>query len=74
VQVRFGERTLTRNVRAGYSYLACHDPAVHFGIGASSGVDEIDVRWIDGRHESFGPAEGSRSITLRRGEGRPPAL
>lgn len=68
VRVRFGEQTAWREVRAGFSYLACHDPAVHLGLGRETEVQEIEVHWVDGGTQSFGPFQGSRTVTLRRGD------
>jgi len=48
VTVRTGEREQTRLLRAGSNY-ASQDPALaFFGLGRSSRVDEIRVRWPDG--------------------------
>jgi predicted nucleotidyltransferase len=70
VEIVIGPRTLSRDVRAGYSYQACNDPGVQVGLGEATGVDRVDVRWIDGTRESFGPFEAGQSVTLRHGEGR----
>lgn len=77
VTCRFGDRTITRDVRSAYSYLSSNDPRVHVGLGdpiATNGEDlsaaEVSVRWVDGRMESFGPRAVDLYHTLRRGEGR----
>jgi hypothetical protein len=41
-------RTLVREVHAGSSYLSSEDPRVHFGLGDSSQVKELRVRFPDG--------------------------
>ncbi len=62
-------RTLRRDVRTGYSYLASNSPRVHFGLGAATRVDDVTVRWIDGSSESYGSFDAGQVVTLRRGAG-----
>ena len=38
----------TREVRAGESYLSSSDPRVHFGLGASTSIRSLEVRWPSG--------------------------
>ena len=38
----------TREVRAGESYLSSSDPRVHFGLGASTAIRSLEVRWPSG--------------------------
>ena len=71
VQLVLPDRSLTRFVRTGYSYLSSNDPRVHFGLGEESGVEEVIVTWVDGATDRYGPFEADRTITLdRRGESR----
>ncbi len=66
-----GSRTITRNVRTGYSYVAANDPRIHVGLGDAVSISDITVRWSDGRTESFdGEYAADVYHTLRRGEGR----
>jgi len=62
-------RTVRRDVRAAYSYLASNDPRVHLGLGAAGRVEAVRVRWVDGEEERFGPFEANRTHVLRRGAG-----
>jgi hypothetical protein len=48
VIVRAGGRTFVRDVSAGDSYASSHDPRLHFGLGAATVADSIEVRWPDG--------------------------
>jgi hypothetical protein len=54
VGVRVADRWQWRVVQRAASYLASHDPRVHFGLGAAPRVDEAVVVWPWGRRESFG--------------------
>ena len=68
VSVQAGGRTLTRDVRAAYSYMASSDPLVHVGLGTFTEVTAVAVRWPDGSSERFGGFSADRTVTLRRGE------
>jgi hypothetical protein len=67
--IRAGGRTVRRDVRSGYSYLAANDPRVHVGLGSGTAVESVDVRWVDGAVERFGPFEADRISILTRGAG-----
>ena len=41
-------RTLTRELRAGSSYISSEDPRAHFGLGGASQVRELVVTWPGG--------------------------
>ncbi|MHC5023426.1 MAG: CRTAC1 family protein [Planctomycetota bacterium] len=69
VTLQLAGRTITRDVRAGYSYLASNDPRVHVGLGAETAARAVSVRWIDGTIESFGDLDADRIHVLRRGDG-----
>jgi enediyne biosynthesis protein E4 len=64
-----GDRTVRRDVRSGYSYLAANDPRVHVGLGAIRQVDAVTVQWPDGVRERFGPFDADQVVELRRGAG-----
>ena len=64
-----GGRTIRRDVRTGYSYLAANDPRVHVGLGDLTNVESITVRWTDGTRERFGPSAADRIVEIRRGSG-----
>jgi len=46
-----GTKSIRRDVRAAYSYLASNDPRVHVGLGKETAVRDVSVRWPDGRRE-----------------------
>ena len=57
-------------VRGGGSYLSQNDFRVHFGLGAATRVDRLDVRWPNGLEESWESLEIDRFHTLKEGSGR----
>jgi hypothetical protein len=62
-----GSRSIRRDVRAAYSYLASNDPRVHVGLGQQSAVHGVTVRWADGARERFGDFAADEIAILRRG-------
>jgi hypothetical protein len=66
VTMKVGGRTIRRDVRAAYSYLASNDPRVHVGLGAETTAHEVTVRWPDGKAQSFGDQSADRVTTARR--------
>ncbi|MGH7201508.1 MAG: CRTAC1 family protein, partial [Planctomycetaceae bacterium] len=70
VTVRAGDRELLRECGTAAGYLTANDPRLHFGLGQVERYDGIEVRWPDGRRESFPGGAAGRALTLRRGEGR----
>jgi hypothetical protein len=49
VRVRAGSRTLRRDVKSGASYQSQSDLRLHVGLAGAATVDEVVVRWPDGR-------------------------
>ena len=70
VTLTVGSRTIRRDVRAAYSYLASSDPRVHVGLGQETLARGVVVRWADGTREAFGDVPADRITVLRRGTGR----
>jgi hypothetical protein len=70
VTMTVGSRTVRRDVRAAYSYLASNDPRVHVGLGQEALVRNVTVRWPDGARERFGDMPADRIAVLRRGSGQ----
>jgi hypothetical protein len=68
--VTVGSRTVRRDVRAAYSYLASNDPRVHVGLGKETAAREVTVKWPDGARERFGDVAADKIVALRRGTGR----
>ena len=65
-----GSRSIRRDVRAAYSYLASNDPRVHVGLGGETSVRDVTVQWPGGSRERFGDAAAGSIVVLRRGAGR----
>jgi hypothetical protein len=59
-----------QEVRGGGSYLSQNDFRVHFGLGAATRVERLDVRWPNGLEESWEHLDVDRFHTLKEGSGR----
>jgi hypothetical protein len=68
VTITAGGRTQSRDVAAGDSYVGTHDPRPHFGLGAATIVDVVDVRWPDGTHTLRRGVPAGRFVEIRKGE------
>ncbi len=66
VHLQDGDRTLRREVRSGYSYCSASDPRVHFGLGDTPAVDELEVRWLDGARTRHPVPGVDRVMVVRR--------
>lgn len=64
VTLTVGGRTVTRDVRAAYSYMASNDPRVHVGLGSAMSVQNVVVSWPGGRQQSFGDFPADRIVRL----------
>ena len=49
VTARLGQAQQMRLVQSGASYLSQHDMRLHFGLGAATEVDALEVKWPDGK-------------------------
>ena len=58
VTVRAGDLVQVEEVRSGSSYLSQSDLRLHFGLGARSHVDRVEVRWPSGIRQTL---EGVRA-------------
>jgi hypothetical protein len=70
VVVRAAGRTLVDEVRGGGSYYSQNDFRVHFGLGGTTSVDRVEIRWPNGREEVFAVEGIDRLITLTEGKGQ----
>ena len=57
------------DVFSGGSYGSNSDPRVHFGLGASSKVDKIEIQWPSGARQEVTIPDVDRILTVVEGEG-----
>jgi hypothetical protein len=59
-----GGQTLTRELRAGGSYLSSEDPRAHFGLGDAAAVRKLVVTWPDGERTAIHDVEANRIVVV----------
>ncbi len=64
-QLRTGSQWQVREVRRGDSYLRGHYPRLHFGLGKTAQVDEIQNLWPSGATSVLRDVRANQFITLR---------
>jgi enediyne biosynthesis protein E4 len=70
VHIAAGGTQQWQEVRGGGSYLSQNDFRINFGLGAADRVDRVEVRWPDGREETWTDLPADRFHTLKEGSGR----
>jgi enediyne biosynthesis protein E4 len=65
-----GGMTQWQEVRGGGSYISQNDLRAHFGLGETSKVDRLWVRWPRGLEEEWRDVAADQILTLREGTGR----
>jgi len=66
-----GNRSQTREVRTGTSYLSQNDLGQVFGLGEATVADRIEVMWPDRSRERWLAVTGGRKVRLIQGSGKP---
>jgi tetratricopeptide (TPR) repeat protein len=61
---------MIRTLRAGEGYLSQSSKWVHFGLGASTAIDRLTVRWPGGRTETLKGLKADTRYTIVQGRGR----
>ncbi len=70
ISVKNGERTLVDEVRSGSSYISQNDMRVHFGLGAATRAESVQVRWPSGLVDHFENLSADTIHTLKEGSGK----
>ena len=58
------------DVVSGAGYASQNDSRLHFGLGAATKVDKLEVVWPDGAREAFDVQGVDQVLTLTEGKGR----
>ncbi len=69
VEVRTAGHVQVDEVRSGGSYLSQNDLRLHFGLGASSRIDQITLRWPSGHVDHLTNVAADRAIVVKEGRG-----
>jgi len=69
VKVVSGNLTQYDTVRSGGSYLSSSDLRVHFGLGAHTRIERLEVRWPSGARQVFSDLAADHLLVVTEGEG-----
>jgi len=58
------------DVISGAVYCSQNDPTLHFGLGAATKVDKLEIEWANGAVETFDIPAIDKGITITQGRGR----
>jgi enediyne biosynthesis protein E4 len=69
VKVTTGDGTLYDQRKGGMSYQSAQDPRLHFGLGAHTTVDALEIIWPSGVVTKLAGIKSDQIISVREGEG-----
>jgi enediyne biosynthesis protein E4 len=67
---RVNDVVKSRGVQTAGSYLASHQPAVHFGLAGAQVIKGVVVHWPSGESETFGDYNMGKTHRLQQGAGQ----
>ena len=72
ITIRGKRQTAWRS--GGGSYASSSDARLHFGLGAATVIDAMDVRWPSGRIDQFRDLPADTGYLIREGQAKPSIL
>src|SRR5947199_4651888 len=69
VFVTTGKMRQRQDVISGGSYASQNDMTLHFGLGAATTVDKVEIKWPDGSSETVNISGVDRKLTITEGKG-----
>jgi hypothetical protein len=69
VKVSAGNLILYDQRKGGMSYQSAQDPRLHFGLGAHSNVDAVEILWPSGSVTNLASLKSDRIIAIKEGAG-----
>jgi hypothetical protein len=70
VEVTANGETQTREMYPNRGYLSSVDHVLHFGLGASTQVQSVVVKWPDGTAQTLEDMDANQTLNLRREEAK----
>jgi hypothetical protein len=64
VVVNAGGRKMVNEVMSGGSYYSQNSLTLHFGLGAASTVDSIEIRWPNGGVQKVGKSAADQTLHI----------
>jgi hypothetical protein len=69
VEITAEGSTRYAEVRAGGSFESSNDPRAHFGLGSTTRVDSVVIRWPSGQLDKIGPEAADQELVIQEGRG-----
>jgi hypothetical protein len=69
IRIVAGGMTQTSEIHSGGSYLSQNDLRVHFGLGAATKIDKVEIRWPSGLVEVLTNVASDRFYNVLEGKG-----
>lgn len=69
VYLTTGKVRQRRDVVSGGVYCSQNDMTLHFGLGAATRVDKLEIQWPNGSMESFAAPAIDKTLTIAEGKG-----
>ena len=69
IKVTSGNLTQYDTVRSGGSYLSSSDLRLHFGLGARTVIDRLEIRWPSGATQTVNNPPVDHILVIKEGEG-----
>jgi len=69
VYVTTGKLRQRQDVISGGSYASQNDMTLHFGLGAATALDKLEIKWPDGSTESVTVPGIDRKLTITEAKG-----
>ena len=69
VKIIAGGTTQTDEVHSGGSYLSQSDLRLHFGLGAATKIDSVEIHWPSGAVDKIGSLEADHFYSVLEGRG-----
>lgn len=63
---RAGDQVWLAEVSPASSYLSSSDPRIHWGLGAASKLDTLEIRWPSGQTQTLADVKGDQIVIVRQ--------
>ncbi|MEW6127885.1 MAG: CRTAC1 family protein [Acidobacteriota bacterium] len=68
VRLKTGGRVQLQEVTSQASYYSTNDLRVHYGLGANTKADEVEIRWTNGQTEIFKNLNANQIVKIKEGD------
>jgi hypothetical protein len=70
VTVTAGGKRQVEEVRSGTSYLSQNELTLHFGLGAATKAEKVEIRWPSGKVQVMNGVAADQTLAVKEPEGR----